>query len=78
MVDAIEESLPLAVLDFVGIEYGEGAAASVVGAVGIARAVEAAGYTGYIEVEIFNQAVWDAPADETAATVKSRFADLLS
>jgi hypothetical protein len=34
MVDAIEESLPLAVLDFVGIEYGEGAAASVVGAVG--------------------------------------------
>jgi luciferase family oxidoreductase group 1 len=47
MVDAIEESLPLAVLDFVGIEYGEGAAASVVGAVGIARAVEAAGYRRY-------------------------------
>jgi len=41
------ESLPLAVLDFVGIEYGENAAASVAGAVGIARAVEAAGYRRY-------------------------------
>jgi sugar phosphate isomerase/epimerase len=44
----------------------------------ISRQVLAAGYAGYAEVEIFNQAVWDAPADETAATVKSRFADLLS
>lgn len=34
-------------LDFVGIEYGESAAASVAGAVGIARAVEAAGYRRY-------------------------------
>lgn len=42
-----EESLPLAVLDFVGIEFGEDAAASVAGAVGIARAVEAAGYRRY-------------------------------
>lgn len=46
-MDVIEESLPLAVLDFVGIEYGESAAASVAGAVGIARAVEAAGYRRY-------------------------------
>jgi luciferase family oxidoreductase group 1 len=46
-MDTNEESLPLAVLDFVGIEYGEGAAASVAGAVGIARAVEAAGYRRY-------------------------------
>jgi luciferase family oxidoreductase group 1 len=46
-MDVIEESLPLAVLDFVGIEYGESAASSVAGAVGIARAVEAAGYRRY-------------------------------
>jgi luciferase family oxidoreductase group 1 len=41
------DSLPLAVLDFVGIEYGEDAAASVAGAVGIAQAVETAGYRRY-------------------------------
>jgi len=43
----VGEALPLAVLDFVGIEYGESAAASVAGAVGIAQAVEAAGYRRY-------------------------------
>jgi luciferase family oxidoreductase group 1 len=47
MMDVVEESLPLAVLDFVGIEYGESAAASVAGAVRIARAVEGAGYRRY-------------------------------
>src|SRR5450631_675137 len=47
MMNVLEESLPLAVLDFVGIEHGEGAAASVAGAVGIACAVEAAGYRRY-------------------------------
>jgi luciferase family oxidoreductase group 1 len=41
------DSLPLAVLDFVGIEYGEDAAGSVAGAVGIAQSVEAAGYRRY-------------------------------
>jgi luciferase family oxidoreductase group 1 len=51
-MDGIETSpappaLDLAVLDFVGIEYGEAAAESVAGAVGIARAVEAAGYRRY-------------------------------
>jgi luciferase family oxidoreductase group 1 len=46
-MDVVEEPLPLAVLDFVGIEHGEGAAASVAGAVGIAQAVEAAGYRRY-------------------------------
>jgi hypothetical protein len=35
--------------------------------------VAAAGYTGDIEVEIFNEAVWSAPPDETAATVIDRF-----
>jgi sugar phosphate isomerase/epimerase len=39
----------------------------------ITAAVLAAGYAGYIEVEIFNEAVWTAPPDETAATVRDRF-----
>jgi sugar phosphate isomerase/epimerase len=43
----------------------------------ITRQVTAAGYAGYAEVEIFNQDVWDAPADTTAMTVKARFAELL-
>jgi len=43
----VEGSLPLAVLDFVGIEYGEGAQDSLAGAVGIAQAIEAAGYRRY-------------------------------
>jgi luciferase family oxidoreductase group 1 len=41
------ETLPLAVLDFVGIEYGEPASASIAGAAAIARAVEEAGYRRY-------------------------------
>jgi luciferase family oxidoreductase group 1 len=45
--DMSTDSLPLGVLDFVGIEYGESAAASIAGAVGIAQAVEAAGYRRY-------------------------------
>jgi len=39
----------------------------------ITAAVAAAGYKGDIEVEIFNESVWSAPADETAATVRKRF-----
>jgi sugar phosphate isomerase/epimerase len=35
-------------------------------------AVEAAGYLGPIEVEIFNQAIWDTPGDEVLATIKAR------
>ena len=41
-------------------------------------AVETAGYEGFVEVEIFNQQIWDAPADETVGIVKRRFADLLA
>jgi sugar phosphate isomerase/epimerase len=38
----------------------------------ISRTVTAAGYTGDIEVEIFNQAIWDAdPADVAERTAKS-------
>jgi len=36
-----------------------------------------AGYAGYAEVEIMSEKVWDAPADQTAATVKERFAAIL-
>jgi sugar phosphate isomerase/epimerase len=39
----------------------------------ITEAIEAAGYTGYVEVEIFNQTIWDAPPDETAATIVKRY-----
>jgi sugar phosphate isomerase/epimerase len=42
----------------------------------ISEQVLAAGYDGFTEVEIFSQQVWDAPPDETAATVKERFAAL--
>ena len=41
------QSLPLAVLDFVGIEHGESPGEAIRGAVGIAQAVEAAGYRRY-------------------------------
>ncbi len=40
-------SLPLSVLDFVGIEYGESPHAAIRGAVALAQAVEAAGYHRY-------------------------------
>jgi sugar phosphate isomerase/epimerase len=40
----------------------------------ISAAVTAAGYQGYVEVEIFNADVWDAPPDQTATTVRRRFA----
>jgi sugar phosphate isomerase/epimerase len=36
-------------------------------------AVDAAGYTGPIEVEIFNQALWDAPGDEVLALMRDRY-----
>ena len=44
---SVDTSLPLSVLDFVGIEYGESAHDSINGAAGIARAVEDAGYRRY-------------------------------
>jgi sugar phosphate isomerase/epimerase len=37
--------------------------------------VDAAGYHGPIEVEIFNQAIWDAPGDEVLALMCRRFLD---
>jgi len=43
----------------------------------ITDAVTAAGYSGYVEVEIFNAEVWAARADQTAAVVRERFAAVL-
>jgi luciferase family oxidoreductase group 1 len=59
-----EESLPLAVLDFVGIEHGESAHESLVGATGIARAVEAAGYRRYWVSEHHNMSSLACSAPE--------------
>ncbi|MCL6518053.1 sugar phosphate isomerase/epimerase, partial [Alicyclobacillus sp.] len=39
----------------------------------IRRAVEAAGYRGPVEVEIFNQAIWDTPGDEVLKQARERF-----
>ena len=43
----------------------------------VASAVTAAGYDGDVEVEIFNADIWNAPPDQTAATVVERFAKVL-
>ena len=43
----------------------------------ITAQVLAAGYHGYAEVEIFNADIWAAPPDDTAATVRERFRELL-
>jgi sugar phosphate isomerase/epimerase len=44
----------------------------VVDVTAIARAVADAGYRGPVEVEIFNQAVWDTPGDDTLALLAER------
>src|ERR1700730_15446812 len=46
-MDVAAESLPLAVVDVLGAEYGEQASPSPAGAVGIAQAVQQAGYRRY-------------------------------
>ena len=43
----------------------------------ITAQVLAAGYRGYAEVEIFNAEIWASPPDDTAATVRQRFRELL-
>jgi sugar phosphate isomerase/epimerase len=44
----------------------------------ITRAVAAAGYTGDVEVEIFNADVWAADPDEVVATMKHRYAQVVT
>jgi luciferase family oxidoreductase group 1 len=58
------ESLPLAVLDFVGIEYGESASSALAGAVGVAQALEAAGYRRYWVSEHHNMTTLACSAPE--------------
>jgi len=43
----------------------------------ITRAIAAAGYSGPVEVEIFNQAIWDAPSDEVLDLMKTRYLDII-
>jgi sugar phosphate isomerase/epimerase len=38
----------------------------------LARAVQAAGYAGFTEVEIFNREIWDTPGEQTLRTVIDR------
>jgi sugar phosphate isomerase/epimerase len=44
----------------------------------LARAVTGAGYRGLVEVEIFNQDVWDTPGQQTLRTVIDRHRQYLS
>jgi sugar phosphate isomerase/epimerase len=44
----------------------------------ITRAVAAAGYTGDVEVEIFNADVWAADPDDVVATMKRRYAEVVT
>jgi sugar phosphate isomerase/epimerase len=39
--------------------------------------VRDAGYTGDIEVEIFNQEIWDADGGSVLETIKERYAELV-
>jgi sugar phosphate isomerase/epimerase len=39
----------------------------------IAAAVDAAGYRGWVEVEIFNERIWATPGDETLRVMRERF-----
>ncbi|MDQ1537975.1 MAG: hypothetical protein QOE58_2368 [Actinomycetota bacterium] len=57
-------TLPLTVLDFIGIEFGESPHASIAGAVGIAQAVETAGYRRYWVSEHHNMASLACSAPE--------------
>jgi len=43
----------------------------------ITRMISAAGYTGDIEVEIFNEDVWATPSDEAARIIAERFEQLV-
>jgi len=44
----------------------------------LTRAVTAAGYSGDVEVEIFNAAVWAAPGDQVVATMARRYVELVA
>lgn len=58
------DTVPISVLDFVGIEHGQSASAAISGAVGIARAVEDAGYRRYWVSEHHNMSSLACSAPE--------------
>jgi sugar phosphate isomerase/epimerase len=43
----------------------------------IGRWITGAGYRGVVEVEIFNQEIWDSDADDVVATMKDRWVELV-
>ncbi len=43
----------------------------------ITRWVAEAGYTGDVEVEIFNEQIWAAPGEQTVRTMADRYAELI-
>jgi luciferase family oxidoreductase group 1 len=61
---AASTTVPLSVLDFVGIEHGQTATAAISGAVDIARSVEAAGYRRYWVSEHHNMRTLACSAPE--------------
>jgi luciferase family oxidoreductase group 1 len=60
----VTDSLPLAVLDFVGIEYGETPSAAIAGAVEVATTLEHAGYRRYWVSEHHNMTTLACSAPE--------------
>jgi luciferase family oxidoreductase group 1 len=63
-VTTSHETLPLSVLDFVGIEHGQSATAAISGAVDIARAVDEAGFRRYWVSEHHNMSSLACSAPE--------------
>ncbi|MFT4044406.1 MAG: sugar phosphate isomerase/epimerase, partial [Gordonia sp. (in: high G+C Gram-positive bacteria)] len=43
----------------------------------ITRTVSDTGYSGDIEVEIFNEAVWETPGDQVIAAIVARYGELV-
>jgi luciferase family oxidoreductase group 1 len=70
-------TLPLAVLDFVGIEYGETAHDSLQGALGIAKAVEGAGYRRYWVSEHHNMRSLACSAPEILSAAVAAHTDTI-
>ncbi len=43
----------------------------------ITSMIDAAGYTGDVEVEIFNAEIWDSPGDQVLSAMIARYGDLV-
>lgn len=44
----------------------------------LTRAVESAGYSGDVECEIFNRAIWDSAYDEVAVRSRDAYEELVA